>query len=112
MDRLRRFDDRPDAGQRATQARGHHVYLDGLHGTRVLPDGSKSLGEKSLVIACSHSGNTQEVVDGCEMALAAGAEVVALTDCEGSKIDNGKWTTCLSVGRRRAAGRGAAGIGA
>ena len=53
----------------------------------------KSLGPKSLVIACSHSGNTQEVVDGCEMALAAGAEVVALTDCEGSKIDNGKWTT-------------------
>ncbi len=27
------------------------------------------------------------------MALAAGAEVVAMTDCEGSKIDNGKWTT-------------------
>lgn len=27
------------------------------------------------------------------MALAAGAEVVALTDCEGSKIDDGKWTT-------------------
>ena len=53
----------------------------------------KSLGPKSLVIACSHSGNTQEVVDGCEMALAAGAEVVALADCEGSKIDNGKWTT-------------------
>lgn len=53
----------------------------------------KSLGPKSLVIACSHSGNTQEVVDGCEMALAAGAEVVAMTDCEGSKIDNGKWTT-------------------
>ena len=53
----------------------------------------KSLGPKSLVIACSHSGNTQEVVDGCEMALAAGAEVIAMTDCEGSKIDNGKWTT-------------------
>lgn len=69
----------------------------------------KSLGPKSLVIACSHSGNTQEVVDGCEMALAAGAEVVALTDCEGSKIDNGKWTTCLSVGRGRVTGRGAAG---
>ncbi len=27
------------------------------------------------------------------MALAAGAQVVAMTDCEGSKIDNGKWTT-------------------
>ena len=53
----------------------------------------KSLGPKSLVVACSHSGNTQEVVDGCEMALAAGAEVVAMTDYAGSKIDNGKWTT-------------------
>ena len=69
----------------------------------------KSLGPKSLVIACSHSGNTQEVVDGCEMALAAGAEVVALTDCEGSKIDNGKWTTGSTPGRGRAAGRGASG---
>ena len=29
----------------------------------------KSLGEKSLVIACSHSGNTQEVVDGCETIM-------------------------------------------
>ena len=66
----------------------------------------KSLGEKSLVIACSHSGNTQEVVDGCEMALAAGAEVVALTDCEGSKIDNGKWTTWVYPWGE---GRGAAG---
>ena len=52
----------------------------------------KSLGPKSLV-ACSHSGNTQEVVDACEMALAAGAEVVTMTDYAGSKIDNGKWTT-------------------
>ena len=52
-----------------------------------------SLGPKSLVVACSHSGNTQEVVDGCEMALAAGAEVVTMTDYAGSKIDNGKWTT-------------------
>ena len=53
----------------------------------------KSLGPKSLVVACSHSGNTQEVVDACEMALAAGAEVVTMTDYAGSKIDNGKWTT-------------------
>ena len=32
----------------------------------------RRLGEKSLVIACSHSGNTPEVVEGCEIALAAG----------------------------------------
>ena len=53
----------------------------------------KSLGPKSLVVACSHSGNTQEVIDGCEMALTAGAEVVTMTDYAGSKIDSGKWTT-------------------
>ena len=35
----------------------------------------RRLGEKSLVIACSHSGNTPEVVEGCEIALAAGATV-------------------------------------
>ena len=32
----------------------------------------KSLGPKALVIACSHSGNTQEVVDGCELRAARG----------------------------------------
>ena len=70
----------------------HNPFCD--NGIKLVnSDGFKSLGPKSLVIACSHSGNTQEVVDGCEMALAAGAEVVAMTDCEGSKIDNGKWTT-------------------
>ena len=53
----------------------------------------RRLGEKSLVIACSHSGNTPEVVEGCEIALAAGATVIAQTDNAGSKIDTGKWTT-------------------
>ena len=53
----------------------------------------RRLGEKSLVIACSHSGNTPEVVEGCEIALAAGATVIAQTDNAGSKIDSGKWTT-------------------
>ena len=31
----------------------------------------RRLGKKSLVIACSHSGNTPEVVRGCEIALYA-----------------------------------------
>ena len=39
----------------------------------------RRLGEKSLVIACSHSGNTPEVVEGCEIALAAGATVILFT---------------------------------
>ena len=70
----------------------------------------KSLGEKSLVIACSHSGNTQEVVDGCEMALAAGAEVVAPHRLRGlqdrqRQVDH----PGLPWGEGRAAGRGASG---
>lgn len=51
----------------------------------------RRLGEKSLVIACSHSGNTPEVVEGCEIALAAGATVIAQTDNAGSKIDTGTY---------------------
>lgn len=34
----------------------------------------KRLGEKSLVIACSHSGNTPEVIDACSIAKAAGRD--------------------------------------
>lgn len=60
----------------------------------------RRLGEKSLVIACSHSGNTPEVVEGCEIALAAGATVIAQTDNAGSKIDSGKWTTWSIRGAR------------
>lgn len=52
----------------------------------------KRLGEKSLVIACSHSGNTREVIDACTIAKAAGATVIAQTDNAGSGIDNGEWT--------------------
>lgn len=67
----------------------------------------RRLGEKSLVIACSHSGNTPEVVEGCEIALAAGATVIAQTDNAGSKIDSGKWTTWVYPwGEGGAAGRG------
>lgn len=52
----------------------------------------KRLGEKSLVIACSHSGNTPEVIDACSIAKAAGATVIVQTDNAGSGIDNGEWT--------------------
>lgn len=51
------------------------------------------LSESSLVIACSHSGNTPEVVEGCKIAKAAGATVVTMTDNAGSAIDTGEWTT-------------------
>lgn len=33
----------------------------------------KRLGEHSLVVACSHSGNTPEVLDACHLACERGA---------------------------------------
>ncbi|AEB06820.1 sugar isomerase (SIS) [Coriobacterium glomerans PW2] len=51
----------------------------------------KKLGAHSLVIACSHSGNTPEVVGACRLARETGAYVIALTDAKGSKIDTGEW---------------------
>lgn len=48
----------------------------------------KKLGEKSLVVVCSHSGNTQESFDAAVLAKEAGASVITLTDGKGSKCDD------------------------
>ncbi len=48
----------------------------------------KKLGKNSLVVMCSHSGNTQESVDAAVLAKEAGASVIALTDGKGSKSDD------------------------
>lgn len=53
----------------------------------------KRLGERSLVIACSHSGNTPEVIRSCKIAREAGAAVIAFTNQEGSGIDLDLWTS-------------------
>jgi fructoselysine-6-P-deglycase FrlB-like protein len=53
----------------------------------------KKLGIHSMVIACSHSGNTQETVDACVFAKEAGAEIITLTDCNDSKLDDKRFTS-------------------
>lgn len=45
----------------------------------------KKLGKHSLVVMCSHSGNTKEAVDAAVLAYERGAAVVTLTDNAGSK---------------------------
>ena len=47
----------------------------------------KALSANSLVIVCSHSGNTAESVKAAEFAQAQGAAVIAMTFKKGSKID-------------------------
>ncbi len=47
----------------------------------------KALSENSLVIVCSHSGNTAESVKAAEFAHDQGAAVIAMTFKKGSKID-------------------------
>ena len=46
----------------------------------------KVLGERSVVILCSHSGNTPEVVEAVKIAKAAGAITVTLTYNKASDI--------------------------
>ncbi|RKI67465.1 SIS domain-containing protein [bacterium 1xD42-67] len=48
----------------------------------------KKLGKDSMVVVCSHSGNTQEAVDAAILAKEAGAAVITLTDGKGSKCDD------------------------
>lgn len=47
----------------------------------------KALGLGSLVISCSHSGNTPETVKATQVARAAGAMTIALTNLPGSPLD-------------------------
>ena len=48
----------------------------------------KKLGKHSLVVMCSHSGNTKEAVEAAVLAYERGAAVVTLTDNAGSKADD------------------------
>ena len=46
----------------------------------------KALGPDSVVITCSHSGNTPETVKAAELARAKGATTIALSNLEGSPL--------------------------
>lgn len=48
----------------------------------------KKLGKESLLIVCSHSGNTKETVDAAILGKEKGATVITLTDVKGSKCDS------------------------
>ena len=62
----------------------------------------KKLGKHSLVVMCSHSGNTKEAVEAAVLAYERGAAVVTLTDNAGSKADEPPLHRLgISVGRRR-----------
>jgi len=47
----------------------------------------KRLGKNSVVIACSHSGTTPETVEAVQIARAAGALTISLTEDLGSPLD-------------------------
>ena len=49
----------------------------------------KALGEKSVVISCSHSGNTPETVKATEIARAKGATTISLSHL----VDSPLWNT-------------------
>lgn len=53
----------------------------------------KKLGKNSLVVVCSHSGNTPEAIEGAIRATEMGASVITLTDNAGSKCDDDRFIT-------------------
>lgn len=53
----------------------------------------KKLGKNSLVVVCSHSGNTRESVDAAFYSKQAGAAVITLTDRKGSRCDDPAFIT-------------------
>jgi fructoselysine-6-P-deglycase FrlB-like protein len=55
----------------------------------------KKLGEHSLVVALSHSGNTPEVIDACKLASSRGAFVFSMSSAAGSAIDKPEWNTYI-----------------
>lgn len=59
-----------------------HVYT----ANEFMYDTPKSLNEQSLVISCSHSGNTPETVAATKLAREKGAMTIALSNAEGSIV--------------------------
>ena len=57
-------------------------------GNEFMYDTPKSLNEQSLVISCSHSGNTPETVAATKLAREKGAMTIALSNAEGSPLWN------------------------
>lgn len=51
----------------------------------------KKLGKDSVVIVCSHSGNTPEAFEAAVKSHEAGAAVITLTDCANSKCDDARF---------------------
>lgn len=61
-----------------------HVYT----ANEFVYDTPKSLNERSLVISCSHAGNTPETVAATKLARERGAMTIALSNAEGSPLWN------------------------
>lgn len=61
-----------------------HVYT----ANEFVYDTPKNLCERSLVISCSHSGNTPETISATKLAREKGAMTIALSNAEGSPLWN------------------------
>lgn len=69
------------------QCESAHIRSYWMNANEFLHAVPKAFSANSLVIACSHSGNTAETVQAAQFAWEQGAHVVALTFCAGSKLD-------------------------
>jgi fructoselysine 6-phosphate deglycase len=83
------------SGQYAVEREAEKIASFSFSSAEFLARAPKRLGKSSIVILCSHSGNTPETVAAAKYARAAGALTIAFTNLEGSPLDQEAEATIL-----------------
>jgi len=83
------------SGQYAVEREAETIASFSFSSAEFLARKPKRLGKNSIVILCSHSGNTPETVAAATFAREAGALTIAFTHLEGSPLDQAAEATIL-----------------
>jgi fructoselysine 6-phosphate deglycase len=83
------------SGQYAVDREAERIASFSFSSAEFLARAPKRLGKSSIVILCSHSGNTPETVAAAKYAREAGALTIAFTHLEGSPLDQAVEATIL-----------------
>lgn len=83
------------SGQYALEREAKTIASFGFSSAEFLARAPKRLGKTSIVILCSHSGNTPETVAAAKYARQAGALTIAFTHLKGAPLDEAVENTIL-----------------
>lgn len=83
------------SGHYAVEREAEKIASFSYSSAEFLARAPKRLGKGSIVVLCSHSGNTPETVAAAQYAREAGALTIAFTNLEGSPLDEAAEATIL-----------------